>query len=190
MYVGLVSNGGNIPADECLAGVVAIPIALASAMDAQSAIVLALPFGLLGVLMDQIKRFINGYFANLADKYAEQGNDKGIERCAVLYPMAAGLILRFPPVFVLIYFGTELVQKILEALPVWFTNGLNVAGGVLPALGFAITIFVVGKNMLIPFFVLGFFFVQYFQISTIGAAIFGTCMAMLIILFRRESEAA
>lgn len=55
MYVGLVSNGGNIPADECLAGVVAIPIALASAMDAQSAIVLALPFGLLGVLMDQIK---------------------------------------------------------------------------------------------------------------------------------------
>ena len=26
-----------------------------------SAIVLALPFGLLGVLMDQIKRFINGY---------------------------------------------------------------------------------------------------------------------------------
>lgn len=83
MYVGLVTNGGNIPADECLAGVVAIPIALASGMDAQSAIVLALPFGLLGVLMDQIKRFINGYFANLADKYAEQGNDKGIERCTV-----------------------------------------------------------------------------------------------------------
>ncbi len=35
MYVGLVTNGGNIPADECLAGVVAIPIALASGMDAQ-----------------------------------------------------------------------------------------------------------------------------------------------------------
>lgn len=33
MYVGLVTNGGNIPADECLAGVVAIPIALASGMD-------------------------------------------------------------------------------------------------------------------------------------------------------------
>ena len=127
MYVGLVTNGGNIPADECLAGVVAIPIALASGMDAQSAIVLALPFGLLGVLMDQIKRFINGYFANLADKYAEQGNDKGIERCAVLYPMAAGLLLRFPPVFILIYFGTDMVQKILNVLPEWFTNGLSVA---------------------------------------------------------------
>ena len=190
MYVGLVTNGGNIPADECLAGVVAIPIALASGMDAKSAIVLALPFGLLGVLMDQIKRFINGYFANLADKYAEQGNDKGIERCAVLYPMAAGLLLRFPPVFILIYFGTDMVQKILNVLPEWFTNGLSVAGGVLPALGFAITIFVVGKSMLIPFFILGFFFIQYFQISTIGAAIFGICMALLIIGFRREKEAA
>ena len=179
MYVGLVTNGGNIPADECLAGVVA-----------KSAIVLALPFGLLGVLMDQIKRFINGYFANLADKYAEQGNDKGIERCAVLYPMAAGLLLRFPPVFILIYFGTDMVQKILNVLPEWFTNGLSVAGGVLPALGFAITIFVVGKSMLIPFFILGFFFIQYFQISTIGAAIFGICMALLIIGFRREKEAA
>jgi len=185
-----VTNGGNIPADECLAGVVAIPIALASGMDAQSAIVLALPFGLLGVLMDQIKRFINGYFANLADKYAEQGNDKGIERCAVLYPMAAGLLLRFPPVFILIYFGTDMVQKILNVLPEWFTNGLSVAGGVLPALGFAITIFVVGKSMLIPFFILGFFLIQYFQISTIGAAIFGICMALLIIGFRREKEAA
>ena len=190
MYVGLVSNGGNIPADECLAGVVAIPIALASGMDAQSAIVLALPFGLLGVLMDQIKRFINGYFANLADKYAEQGNDKGIERCAILYPMAAGLLLRFPPVFILIYFGTDLVQKILNVLPGWFTNGLSVAGGVLPALGFAITIFVVGKSMLIPFFILGFFFIQYSQISPIGAAIFGLCMTLLILCFGGEKEAA
>lgn len=190
MYVGLVSNGGNIPADECLAGVVAIPIALASGMDAQSAIVLALPFGLLGVLMDQIKRFINGYFANLADKYAEEGNAKGIERCAVMYPMIAGFILRFPPVFVLTFFGTDLVEKILHALPQWFTNGLSVAGGVLPALGFAITIFVIGKPMLIPFFIIGFFFIQYFQISTIGAAIFGVCMAMLIIFFRREKEEA
>ena len=104
--------------------------------------------------------------------------------------MAAGLLLRFPPVFILIYFGTDLVQKILNVLPGWFTNGLSVAGGVLPALGFAITIFVVGKSMLIPFFILGFFFIQYFQISTIGAAIFGICMALLIICFRREKEAA
>ena len=87
---------------------VAIPIALASA---NGCTVCHCPgacrLDLLGVLMDQIKRFINGYFANLADKYAEQGNDKGIERCAVLYPMAAGLLLRFPPVFILIYFGTD-----------------------------------------------------------------------------------
>lgn len=32
VYLGLVGNGGNLPADECLAGCVAIPIALVSQM--------------------------------------------------------------------------------------------------------------------------------------------------------------
>ena len=52
-------------------------------------------------------------------------------------------------------------------------------GGILPALGFAITIMVIGKKHLIPFFILGYFGVKYLNIDVMAAAIFGACFALL-----------
>lgn len=146
VYVGMVHTGGNISVDECLAGTIAIPLALTLNLDATTAIALAVPFGLLGSLMDQLKRFINGFFATKADQYAADGNVIGIRNSAWLYPLIVGFFLRFPPVFIINYLGADYVQNILEALPEWFTHGLTVAGGVLPALGFSITLMIIGKR--------------------------------------------
>ncbi len=188
VYLGMVAAGANIPADESLAGVIAIPIALVSNIPAATAVTLAIPFGLLGVLQDQLRRTIQASFAHKADKYAEECNIKGIEKCAILFPLILGFFLRFPPVFLANYFGAGVVENILAAIPVWLTHGLEVTGGVLPALGFAITVFIIGKKTYLPFFILGFFMVQYLQISVMAAAIFGTCMALLIIFLRRENQ--
>lgn len=188
VYVGMVHTGGNISVDECLAGTIAIPLALTLNLDATTAIALAVPFGLLGSLMDQLKRFINGFFATKADQYAADGNVIGIRNSAWLYPLIVGFFLRFPPVFIINYLGADYVQNILEALPEWFTHGLTVAGGVLPALGFSITLMIIGKRNYIPFFIIGFFLIQYFDISIIGAAIFATCISLLIVLLRRENK--
>ena len=105
VYLGLVGNGGNLPADECLAGCVAIPIALVSQMDPGQAVVLAMPFGLIGVLQDQLRRIINAVFLHRADKMAEVGNIKEIERCAIVYPVILGFFLRFQIVFEITYAG-------------------------------------------------------------------------------------
>lgn len=188
IYMGMVAAGANIPADECLAGVIAIPIALVSDIPAATAVTLAIPFGLLGALQDQIRRTIQASFAHKADKYAEECNIKGIEKCAILFPFILGFILRFPPVFLANYFGAGVVENILAAIPVWLTHGLEVTGGVLPALGFAITVFIIGKKTYLPFFILGFFMVQYLQINVMAAAIFGVCMALLIVFLRRENQ--
>ncbi len=188
MYVGMVAAGANIPADECLAGVIAIPIALKTGMDPQTAVVLAVPFGILGVFLDQLRRTINAAFVHKADEYAQQCNVKGIERCAILYPMMLGLILRFPPVFLANLYGPELVESFINAIPEWILHGLSVAGGLLPAMGFAITVFVIGKNELIPFFIIGFFLVKYLGINIMASAIFGTCIALLIVLMNNENS--
>lgn len=187
VYIGMVAAGANIPADECLAGVIAVPIALINGIDPSTAVTLAVPFGLLGVFQDQIRRTIQAAFAHRADKYALEADTKGIERCTILYPMLLGFVLRFPPVFAAIYLGSDADQKLLDAIPEWLTHGLAVTGGVLPALGFAITIFIIGKNIYIPFFIVGFFLVQYLKINVMAAAIFGTCLALLITFLRREA---
>ena len=105
VYLGMVAAGANIPADECLAGVIAIPIALQSGIDPGTAVTLAIPFGLLGVFQDQIRRTIQASFAHRADRAALEGNDKEIGRCAITYPLILGFLLRFPLVFLAVFFG-------------------------------------------------------------------------------------
>ena len=75
--------------------------------------------------------------------------------------------------------GVDAVSAFLDAIPAWATNGLSVAGGLLPALGFAVTIMVIGKKNLIPYFIIGFALVAYSGMNTIGIAVFAICIALL-----------
>lgn len=72
------------------------------------------------------------------------------------------------------------VTSMLNVTPAWLLTGFNVMGGMLPALGFATTIFMIGKMKYLPLFIIGFFMVKYLQIPTMAAAIFGICLALLI----------
>lgn len=188
VYVGIISPGANVPADECLAGVIAIPIAMSIGADPKTAVVLAVPFGVLGVFLDQLRRTVNAKWAHVADKYAEEGNEKGLFRCAFIYPMLAGFIMRFPPVFIANYFGADVVQNFLNAMPKWVIEGISVTGGVLPALGFAIILFVIGQRSLMPFYFMGFFAVKYLEINTMAAAVFGICIALVILFMKNDGQ--
>lgn len=180
VYLGVTSTpGGNVPSDPALAACIAIPVALQTGMEPAIAVALAVPFGVLGVFGDQLRRTVNATFVHMADRYAEEANTNGILRAAFLYPAFAGFLIRFPPVFIATYYGEAVVTKFLDSIPVWLTHSFEIMGGILPALGFALTIMVIGKKKLIPFFILGFFTVKYFQIDVMAAAIFGTCLALL-----------
>ena len=62
------------------------------------------------------------------------------------------------PMIIAIYFGAEAVGNFITQLPEWITNALNATGKLLPALGFAMTINVIGRPQFLPFFLGGFFF--------------------------------
>ncbi|EHU6039380.1 PTS mannose/fructose/sorbose/N-acetylgalactosamine transporter subunit IIC [Escherichia coli] len=135
VYLGVTSTpGGNVPSDPALAACIAIPIAVKANMDPNLAIALAIPFGVIGVFLDQLRRTLNAAWVHMADKHAETANMSAIMRCAFLYP----------------------------------------------ALGFAITIMVIGKKSLLPWFIGGFFAVLYLKVDIMAMAIFGTCVAFLI----------
>lgn len=179
IYIGMVNAGGNLPADRMLAGLIAIPIVLQTGMAPQLAVSIAIPVGIIGVFLNNIRRTGNAFLIQWADKYAEKGDIKGLWRCATWYSLVFGFFLRFPVVFVASYFGADLIQSALNAIPAWLMTGLETMGGVLPALGFAMTIFVIGKSIYIPLFIIAFYMVKYFELPVMGAAIFGTCIALL-----------
>ena len=49
VYLGVILTGGNLPTDAVLAATIALPVALKTGLDADAAVALAVPFGVLGV---------------------------------------------------------------------------------------------------------------------------------------------
>ncbi len=181
VYLGIIMTGGNAPADQALAAVIALPIALKSGIDANAAVAVAVPFGVLGVFLDQIRRTTNSIWVRMGDKCVVEGDTKGLWKAAFLYPELLTILLRFVPVFILTLLGTDAIANLLKILPAWIITGFSVAGGILPAMGFSIIIVAIGKPKLLPYFFIGFFAVQYLGIGTMAAAVFGACIAMLSI---------
>ncbi|HHU7264118.1 TPA: PTS mannose/fructose/sorbose/N-acetylgalactosamine transporter subunit IIC, partial [Escherichia coli] len=173
IYIGSIAPGGNPPADEGLASCIAIPIALTAGIKPEIAISLAIPLGLLGVVLENVRKTLNTTFIHMADRYAEKGDIKGIQRAATIYPLLLAFPMRFVPVFIACLYGPDAIASFVNLLPAWSTNGLAIAGNILPALGFAITIIVIGKKQYIPLFIIGFFLVTYSGLNTIGISIFG-----------------
>lgn len=99
---------------------------------------------------------------------------------AVSVPLLVAFFLRFIPVFLITLLGAEPVQRALEVMPNFILDGLTIAGGILPAMGFALIILTIGKRQLMPYFFLGFFLVALLDITTMGAAILGVIIAFLV----------
>lgn len=190
IYIGSIAPGGNPPADEALASCIAIPVALTTGMAPEIAITLAIPVGVLGVALENVRKTLNTMFVHMADKYAVDANVKGINRCATIYPILLAFPMRFLPVFIACLYGPEAIQSFINILPVWILNGLSVAGNILPALGFAITMMVIGKKQYLPLFIIGFFAVTYFSLSTISIAIFGLCGIVFAVINGKTSKEA
>ncbi len=179
IYLGAIAPGGTLPSDEALAACIAIPLALEANLEPGIAVTLAVPIGLLGVLIDNLKRTYHSYFIHLADKAVEENNLKKMRRAEFWYPLIVSVPLRVVPAALALAFGVDAVTAFLNSIPAWATNGLSVAGGLLPALGFAVTIMVIGKKKLLPYFIIGFAIVAYSGINTIGVAVFAICIALL-----------
>lgn len=188
IYLGAIAPGGTLPSDEALAACIAIPLALSANLKPEVAVTLAVPVGLLGVLIDNVKRTYHSYFVHKADLAASCGDILKMKRHEFYYPLLCSIPLRVIPTTLALMFGTDAVVAFLNAIPVWATHGLSVAGGLLPALGFAVTIMVIGKKELIPYFVLGFSIYAFSGIKTIGLAVIGICIAYLQSQFMNRNE--
>ena len=186
LYIGLVAAGSNLPADDCLAGLIAIPIALKSGLSTELAIAIAVPIGVMGIFIDQFRKTINVIFVHMADKFAIKGNAKGVVLASILYPTILSFFFRFPVPFFANLYGADAVNSFMNNVPEWLIHGFSVAGGLLPALGFALTMFVIGKKELFPWFFIGYFLIQFSGIPVIGAAIFGLCAVLLISTYQRK----
>ncbi|MDU5444733.1 MAG: PTS sugar transporter subunit IIC, partial [Finegoldia magna] len=71
------------------------------------------------------------------------------------------------------------LQAFVEALPNWLINGFSVAGGLIPAIGFAMIMSVMLEKSLTPYVLLGYICAAYLELPTMAVAMVGTVFALI-----------
>lgn len=122
-----------------------------------------------------------------SDSYAVNGNVKGVNRMHIISSLSW-------PIFMAVlmagsfYVGGPTVQAILETIPDFVNDGLSVATGILPALGFALLASMLINKKVAPFFLLGFVLSAYLEMPILGITLIGIIIVMLMITQERTKE--
>ncbi len=188
MFLAFTAAGGTIVWDECAAGMCGCTITILGGLDMSQALTIAVPISLLCAQLHTLRRIFNIYPVQKADQYAKTCNTKGITFMCLWWPVIMEFFVFAIPMFLALYFGAEAVGRIINNLPQWTTNALAITGKILPALGFAMTINVIGRPQFLPFFLGGFFLAQYSGLSGIPLALSGLFVAFLYYLILEVAD--
>ncbi|STW50035.1 PTS system protein [Klebsiella pneumoniae] len=95
-------------------------------------------------------RTITVAFQHAADKAAENGNLTALSWLHVSSLFLQAMRIAIPAVIVAISVGTSEVQGLLNAIPEVVTSGLNIAGGMIVVVGYAMVINMMRAGYLMP----------------------------------------
>ncbi|MGB4985820.1 MAG: PTS sugar transporter subunit IIC [Erysipelotrichaceae bacterium] len=138
LMVGSMPIGGAQPPNAVLGGIMAVVFAVALGSDNfESALALAIPFGLLGQQAVNIWFTISSPAMGKADALAEKGDARGIERLNIFLCVGIGVLFGVIAIIGAAA-GSEMGKFLSTVVPQWIWTGLGAAGGMMRFVGFAV----------------------------------------------------
>lgn len=181
LALGWMNIGAAMAPDAALASIISTIIVIAGKQDISAGIAMAIPLAAAGQVLTILARTITVFFQHQADKYAEDGNIKAIELCHISALFIQGLRVAIPALIVALFVGTDAVQNMLANIPEWFTRGLQIGGGIIVVVGYAMVINMMEAKHLMPFFFLGFSVAALSQLNLVALGIIGVVSAVIFI---------
>jgi PTS system N-acetylgalactosamine-specific IIC component len=175
--MGMVPLAGAQPPNMVIGGVIGVSFAIISKLQPEAAVAIAIPFA---IAAQGCVTLIFTAFSPLmhkADSWCDEVNTRAINLLNYAGMFTHGAFFALVT-FLPIYFGASSAQAIVEAVPAWILGGLGVAGGMMPAIGFAMLLKIMLKKEYVAFLLAGFILVTYFHISILGLAVLGACIAL------------
>lgn len=102
-----------------------------------------------------------------------------MERVARIAGIGNKLILSLV-VGIAFYLGVPVIKDVLAMIPEFIINGMDVAAGMLPAIGFAMLARMIITKELSPYLLAGFLLAAYVNVPVFGVALAGLVIAALI----------
>lgn len=179
--LGWMNIGAAVAPDAALASIISTILVIAGHQEIGAGIALAIPLAAAGQVLTIIVRTITVGFQHAADRAAETGNLSAISWLHVSALILQAMRVAIPAVIVAISVGTSEVQSMLNAIPEVITSGLNIAGGMIVVVGYAMVINMMRAGYLMPFFYLGFVTAAFTNFNLVALGVIGTVMAILYI---------
>ncbi|KAE9525847.1 PTS mannose/fructose/sorbose/N-acetylgalactosamine transporter subunit IIC [Testudinibacter aquarius] len=180
-YMGFgVGAGGTVPPNPVGPGIVGTIMVITlkdQGVTPESALALSFPFA---VLFQFVSTALYTAFAGLP-RWTSKAIQEG--RYSKFHLLANATYIGFAITGFFIGLAAALsrpaLQAFVEALPQWLINGFAVAGGLIPAIGFAMILSVMIKKQLIPYLLLGYVCIAYLKLPTMAVALVGGIFACI-----------
>lgn len=190
-FMGAFSIGASIPPEMISGTVLGTAFAISTGSGTETALTLAIPIASLVLVFKNLGMvFILPAFVHKADDYAQKGDLKGVSRMHYLGGFFGVNLIIGVVVAISFYVGSPAVQAVLAVIPEWVQNGLQIAMGLLPAIGFGLLMQMIMNKEVAPFFMLGYVLSVYLNIPVTGIAIFGCIIAIVLTQLKGKPQMA
>ena len=176
MSLGVAALGGASAPNYGLATIIGTFIAVRTGTGVDAAIAVGLPVGLLAIQLEVVVRIILNFVAHKMQTDNNEGKWKTMNMEAWIGPILCSLQTIIPTVIV-VCFGANVVELILEVIPEWVTNGLSIAAGMLPVVGIGMLMRYMPVKKFLAFILVGFVLSAYLGVPVLGIAIIGFAAA-------------
>ena len=180
--LGWANIGAAVAPDAALASVAAAIIMVQGGDFTDKGITvattIAIPLAVAGLFLTMIVRTISVALVHAADSAAKKGDFKGVERAHFVALLLQGLRIAIPAALLLMI-PAETVKTALEQMPKWLSDGMQIGGGMVVAVGYAMVINMMSSREVWPFFFLGFALAALKELTLISLGIIGLCLAVM-----------
>ena len=195
LALGWMNVGAAMAPDAALASTVSTVVVIAGGQTQKDAIGIAVSVAIAGQALTIFVRTINVFFAHQADRFAENANMRAITIMHFIALALQGLRVAVPTAIVAVLASGDSVQRALNTIPDVITHGLQIAGGFIVVVGYAMVINMMRARKLMPFFFIGFIIATLMTtldtgITLLALGILGVCLAFIYVQLNPEFHEA
>ena len=187
--LGWANIGAAVAPDAALASVAAAIIMVLGGDFSTKGIAVAqsvaIPLAVAGLFLTMIVRTLSVGLVHTADAAAKKGDIKGVERAHFVALLLQGLRIAIPAALLLMI-PAETVKTALEAMPKWLSDGMQIGGGMVVAVGYAMVINMMASREVWPFFAIGFALAAVSQLTLIALGAIGVALALIYLSLSKK----
>ncbi|GAA2979290.1 PTS sugar transporter subunit IIC [Lentilactobacillus parakefiri] len=154
--IGWINIGASVALDIALSAVVsALLVCGPAALSIKHGIALAIPFAVIGQVLNVTTRKSIVKFVHTADQAAEDGQIRQIDRIHLVSLGIQGLRVLIPTGLIMLI-SPQFIHQSMQQIPAGITNGISISIGMVSAVGFANLINMMVSRSLWIWFIIGF----------------------------------